>query len=922
MADNRLKWLERLNPFRQEKSFEIPKASEPVLIDVPTDPISEQNKALTDKFDTIVGELKESMDYEMKFLETDSNSGMNSNYVSEFSGIDQSLDSATLQRIYTSETWVYAAVTEIAKTIASLPQKLEKRRKIKKQIKNEVTGILEQRDVDVWEDASGEPLFRVFDQPNKWTTKTEWLMLLVIDLLTAGEYFIYIESDLDLTSLSSDDSDDDNGPFGRLQRAITSDVPIKGLYRIPPPIIKPIPSANKTCVEGYAMQSDKGVYAFNFAEIIHVKLPNPMSPFTGLSPLVPAFKPVLLDRFSTEHMVRFYKTGARLGGVIKTEKSLNKEQLGRFQRSFEGNFTGRKNHHRTLILPPGMSYQTIEQNPAETALLDFCRYNREAILAVYHVPPIKVGIMDGANYANARAQLQIFFTDTIKPLLTFIQDGYNHKNSLMPKGNVYRMAFDLSDVEALKEDLSALAKTGGEMLKAGLTVNEVREMVWKKQPIATGDRSFNVADIDRLEAQAAGKDPLSAGLAIGNESKDGPIAGLSTTTQSPLIHTDVGTGVPKKPGDKCKTCKKEPCVCPPEDKGGGKRKLGEFIDEQIAKLDSAEKLTPDFIAELITLYYETHPDEKGSLAQDAVVTPEPAVSSVADIQVAVTDKVYGHGFTKDQIEGIKKDFADKTDALVDKRHAIVAKWFKDLKSFILNRVGANIKSFGLHKARNEDDVKEILDLKAYDALIKEYITQIDKVLKEAYEMGYNDTLVDAVFAAPDAKAAEYLKSYGAAEVTQILETTRDQMKEVLSTAFEEGVAMGEVASRIQDKFSEIDAGRAKTIARTEVLTAVSVAEQQKREDWKAQFPDKKLGKMWLSSHKINPREEHAAIDGETVDVDELFSIGLLYARDWDNGGPEDNINCGCKVNTFPLEDSDAHEAVVDDSNAALADDET
>ncbi len=897
---------------------------------------------LKEKLEATIGEMHDSMTYEVKFFDDDGYSA-NSGGSGSFAGIEQQLDAAALQRIYASEIWVYAAVTEIAKTVSSLPQKLEKSKKVMKQVRNEVTGSMESVEQLVWIDASGEKLFRRFEKPNKWTTKTEWLWLLVVDLLTTGEFFIYLDSDEDLATLDVEDIDDEeDGPWARLQRAMTTDLPIKGMYRVPPTMIKPIPSANRQYVEGYAMQSDKGVYAFNFAEIIHVKLPNPLDPFSGLSPLVAAAKPVLMDRFSTEHMIRFYKTGARLGGVIQTDRSLTKDQLGRFQRSFEANFTGRKNHHRTLILPPGMQYETIEQNPAETALLDFCKYNREAILSAYHVPPIKVGIMDGANYANARVQLQIFFTDTIKPILSFIEDGYNLKNSLMPQNNAYRLKFDLSDVEALKEDLGALAEAGMKMSKAGLTVNEIRAKVWKAQPIAGGDKAYSVAEIDKLENGGAGalidnsrlaapepgvvkaddlQDEISlpkdlsgpqttaimniiARVAREKLTKEAAVELMIATFSLPrelacrLVNLEYAPPAQASAPKPCDTCKKDPCECPPTDKGGGKRKLGEFIDEQLAQLDSTESVTPEFLSELVTLFYASNPDEKFS-------APE---------------KRYASGHSKAEIVSMWKGLIDKTEPLIAKREAAVVGWFKSLRPVIMNKIGANLKAYGMHKARDKDDADEILDEKDLQSLIAEYIKQIDTALDEAYKLGHNDTLVNFEFQPRNEVALEFLKKYGASEVKHIMDTTRDQLREVLEKAFDEGAPVNEVALRIQEKFTEMETGRAKTIARTETLTAVSAGRQAKREEFQKQFPDAKLKKMWISAQDDKVRDSHQDVDGEVVDADADFSNGLAYPRE-EGGPPEEVINCRCTDITFAEEDAASVAAALptvdDDSEKSL-----
>src|SRR5574343_664777 len=109
-------------------------------------------------------------------------------------------------------------------------------------------------------------------------------------------------------------------------------------------------------------------------------MPNPATPYVGHAPIVPVLKNVLIDRYTKEHFIRFYKQGGRLGGIVNTTQKMTKEQISRLERTFEANYTGRQNHHRTAVLPAGMEYQVIEANPGETTLIDFVKFNKEPIL--------------------------------------------------------------------------------------------------------------------------------------------------------------------------------------------------------------------------------------------------------------------------------------------------------------------------------------------------------------------------------------------------------------------------------------------------------------------------------------------------------------------------------------------------------------
>lgn len=987
-------------------------------------------KALKGRLDAALGEREDMSLYDSKFYDAEPSS-FSGNGMYQIAGIDQTVNTEQLQRLYATETWVYVPVNAIAKTVASLPSKLQRRQKINKQTVNAITGKTETIQQDNWIDANGSDLADVFAYPNEFTTRAEFFMMLVIDLMTAGQYYIYLDSDQDLTTITTSDlieSDDPKTPFGRLRQIMADGkTPIKAMYRIPPSLVKPVPSEDNLSIVGYALHAAAGTYAYNPAEIIHVKLPNPTSPLEGLSPLIPVMKPLLLDRFSTEHMIRFYKSGARLGGVIKSGKDMTKEQLGRFQRSFENNFTGRQNHHRTLILPPGMEYTPVETNPAEMALLEFCKYNREAILAAYNVPPIKAGIMDKANYANALVQLKQFFTDTVIPVLTFIEDGFNLKNTLMPDQKQFRFKFDLSDVEALKDTYKEKAEAAKLMISAGLTVNEVRARVWDAAPIKDGDKCVVIEDMNDKIAQPGGglfgasapregvegkdegpevnpeqgilagmpgpmvtqimniigrvsrgrlssdaamhlmhtvhgvpthicerllgveakpeptqgdpavvpgsaspdekdavtpapqpdsaavssdivdsaatltervqqlvavymqRDKLTLGQAVaqamavaqaegrtdpGPVDKDGAPAGNGAVAAPAFIPTGMAhdPGQPKKP---CEHCKKEPCECPPG-KGGNRPSLEQYVQEALSKLDPNEPVTEEFLKELRALYVETHGEE--------VTNKEGEVQQTA--------QVTAFGSTKEERAQILKNFLEKTDPMIAKRHTEVLKFFHGFKAIVMGKIGANLKAYGLHKVRTKADEDEILSEKDFGALIEKYIAEVDGALLEAAKYGFADTLVNFQFSDPDPKAVEALKNYLAGKIKGVTETTVDQMRDVLSTAFAANKPIAEVAKAVSEKFEEISTGRAQTIARTETLTAVSIGREQKRAEFKEQFPDQELEKGWVSAGDDHVRDSHADLDGTFIDADDTFDNGCKYPRDPD-GEAEEVINCRC-----------------------------
>lgn len=92
------------------------------------------------------------------------------------------------------------------------------------------------------------------------------------------------------------------------------------------------------------------------------------------------------------------------------------------------------------------------------------------------------------------------------------------------------------------------------------------------------------------------------------------------------------------------------------------------------------------------------------------------------------------------------------------------------------------------------------------------------------------------------------------------------------------------------------AARAETIFRTETLRIQSIATQLRQEANAKSVPDGfTFQKRWLATHDARVRPEHLTAEGQTVEVDEYFTVGgelLLFPRDPD-ASAENTINCRC-----------------------------
>lgn len=137
----------------------------------------------------------------------------------------------------------------------------------------------------------------------------------------------------------------------------------------------------------------------------------------------------------------------------------------------------------------------------------------------------------------------------------------------------------------------------------------------------------------------------------------------------------------------------------------------------------------------------------------------------------------------------------------------------------------------------------------------------------------------------------WLNAHVGEAITSLDATMIAAVRDVVLTGTENADAVSDIATAIRERLGG-DIGRraAEKIARTEVHTASSVAQQQAAEDSQVD-----LVKTWCSAQDERTRETHADADGQTRDLDEAFSIGTASMMHPGEGPPEETINCRCCV---------------------------
>ncbi|MGC9100864.1 MAG: phage portal protein [Caldisericum sp.] len=239
---------------------------------------------------------------------------------------------------------------------------------------------------------------------------------------------------------------------------------------------------------------------------------------------------------------------------------------------------------------------------------------------------------------------------------------------------------------------------------------------------------------------------------------------------------------------------------------------------------------------------------------------------------------------------IWKDYVAMTEPQEKRLEKEILNYFKKQEKYVLNQLE---KFKSVKKA--SVDLSEILDITLpdewIDFLVKELKPFILAFMQQAGDKVLSRMGFSASFNLQVPKIQEHIEKSLRKSALEMTNTTRDDLARQLIEGVNNGESIDQLASRVKTLFEETYKNRAKTIARTETISATNYAQLEAGE----QFGARK--KIWITALDERTRPAHAEANGQVVNIDEPFIVDgeeLMYPGD-KNGSPENIINCRCTI---------------------------
>jgi len=234
---------------------------------------------------------------------------------------------------------------------------------------------------------------------------------------------------------------------------------------------------------------EKETVTLKAGEFVHFKMLNPIDPqVEGLPLLYSIYNPVVLVNEMDRLLSEFLYHGAQPLAILFTKQMMTETIYNKLTERLQAR-VGRGQRYRWLVLDgTDFEVKTIDTAFKAGDLVNMRKILREEILACLNVPPAIVGIYEYANYANAREQTKIFWRETIIPILRLIEETLNTQFFAPHLGVEYWCAFDISQVEAIHENLADSANAISNLVNNGIiTINEARELLGFGDKVSWGD---------------------------------------------------------------------------------------------------------------------------------------------------------------------------------------------------------------------------------------------------------------------------------------------------------------------------------------------------------------------------------------------------------------------------------------------------
>ena len=254
-------------------------------------------------------------------------------------------------------------------------------------------------------------------------------------------------------------------------------------------------------IKGYVYMGVNGPVAYTSDEMVWIRYFNPLDEYAGLSPVAPLRLSADMGMDALRFNRNFFRNSALPDVIFTTEESMSDEEVEDFYQRWEKRYKGTANAHRPAIASFIKDIKTLGFSHREMEFVRGLRWSLEDVSRVYGVPLPLLSDYQQATFANINAAERLFWRNTMIPEMKFLEAHLNVKMLPILGYSELRTKFDLSELEALRENEKSRVEREAMLLDRGvLTINEVRrqrnlpDVPWGDEPFLESTRRSQFSD--------------------------------------------------------------------------------------------------------------------------------------------------------------------------------------------------------------------------------------------------------------------------------------------------------------------------------------------------------------------------------------------------------------------------------------------
>jgi len=238
--------------------------------------------------------------------------------------------------------------------------------------------------------------------------------------------------------------------------------------------------------------------SLEYEEILHFKIMS-QDGMIGQSPIDTCANSISWGLALEQYGNAYFQNGAKVSGVLQTDRALSTEAIDRLRNSFDQNYSKIGDANKTLILEEGLKFNTISLSNEASQFLASRQFSIEEIARIFNIPPHLLRDLSKSSFNNIQEQSREFVQYSLMPYLSMIEQEMTTK--LFKKAEQGKLFIEFNTNALLRGNPKERAEYYRTMLNIGaMTINEVRQKE-NMNVVPEGDNLFmqlNMATVEQI----------------------------------------------------------------------------------------------------------------------------------------------------------------------------------------------------------------------------------------------------------------------------------------------------------------------------------------------------------------------------------------------------------------------------------------